>query len=210
LTCLNPLINYRVGNGSITLDRPDDIYWDFQSPDQRSDMVFASTTKAALALRMAGIRQVLSDSDKFKKDAGFYDPGRIDRACTTALASPVFTGLLFTESQTIRHARDAGLRIAKFRANAGTDPQDFGAKITDAFNHGLHGLIPRLEEFSAMIFLEAARAFDPGLVDIQPTARLDVILLKPSAPATAADDFLTGTAPDATAVAIEQPVVGLP
>lgn len=210
-------------DGSITLDLPDDIYWDFQDPDQRKAMVFASSTKTSLALRMLGIRQVLADSDKFKDKAPFYDPAVLDQPLAlqkpreTALANPSFFDLLFTEAETIKHAREAGLQIAKFRSKAGNDPQqaiaaleEFGAKITDAFNKGLGGLIPRLEEFSAMTFLEAARAFDPGLTDVRPTAYLDVILLKPSASPNAADDFLNGTAPDPTTVALEQPVVGLP
>jgi hypothetical protein len=56
-----------------------------------------------------------------------------------------------------------------------------------------------------MIFLEAARAFDPGLINIRPTACFDVILLKPSAPPTARDNFLNGAAPDSATIAIEQP-----
>lgn len=209
--------------GAITLNLPDDIYWDFEDQAQRSKMVFASTTKDALRARMSGIRQVLLDSDKFRSRANFYDPTLLDQPLAlqnpraTALADPRFVGLLFTEAETIKHAREAGLQIAKFRTKASTDPQEaiavleeFGAKITEAFNQGLGGLIPRLEEFSAMIFLEAARAFDPSLINILPTSCLEVILLKPSAPPNAGDDFLNGTAPDSAAVAIEQPVVGLP
>jgi hypothetical protein len=213
----------RVDNGSITLNMPDDTYWDFQDPNKRSKMVFASPTKDALALRMAGIRQLLLDSDKFKNKAQFYDPAVLDQPLAlqnprqTALNDPRFTGLLFTEAETIKHAREAGMRLARFRATAGTDPQealialeDFGAKITDAFNRGLGGLIPRLDEFSAMIFLEATLAFDAALAGTRPIARLDVMLLKPSAPANTIDNFLKGTAPDPTAVSIEQPVMGLP
>jgi hypothetical protein len=211
------------GDGTITLNQPNDIYWDFQDSaqnGQRSKMVFASPTKTALVLRMAGIRQVLLDSDKLKGKAQFYEPAILDgiedpRAA--ALASSVLAGLLFTEAQTISHARDAATRLAQFRATAGTDPQqaivalqEFAAGITDAFNKGLGGLIQRLDEFSAMIFLEAARAFDPAVANLLPTARLDVILLKPSAASTTAANFLSGTAPDSTAIALEQPILGLP
>jgi hypothetical protein len=221
--CLPISTNIRVDNGSITLNQPDDIYWDFQDPNKRSKMVFASSTKDALALRMAGIRQLLLDSDKFKNDARFYDPAVLDQPLAlqnprqAALQDPRFTGLLFTEAETIKHAREAAMKLARFRATAGTDPQealnaleDFGAKITDAFNDGLGGLIPRLEEFSAMIFLEAASAFDAALAGTRPTARLDVMLLKASAPASTIDNFLKGTATDPTVVSIEQPVMGLP
>jgi hypothetical protein len=121
-----------------------------------------------------------------------------------------------TEADTISHAQDAGLALALFSSNVGTDPQraievlqDFGSKVTDTFNKGLGDLISRLDEFSAMIFLEAARAFDPSLAGIQPSALLDVILLNGSAAASVSDDFLKGTMPDATAIGIEQPVVGV-
>jgi hypothetical protein len=219
--CLPVSTNVSVnGDGTITLNLPTDIYWDFPDPDTRQNMVAAA--RSAVASRMAGIRQVLLDPGLFMTGrAGFYDavnnPSLVDQALSAALTNPAFQGLLFTEAQTITQARQAGLQLAKFGASAGTDPQaaiqaieDFGAKITDAFNRGLSGLIPHLEEFSAMIFLEAARAFDAGLAGIRPAARLDVFLLKPSAPATVADAFLSGTAPDNAVVTIEQPVVGLP
>jgi hypothetical protein len=219
--CLPVSTNISVnGDGTITLDLPSDIYWDFEDPSVRKSMVFAA--RSEVASRMAGIRQVLLDPGLFMTGrAGFYDarrnPSLVGQALSAALTNPAFAGLLFTEAQTITQAREAGLQLANFGANAGTDPQtaiqaleDFGAKITDAFNSGLAGLIPRLAEFSAMIFLEAARAFDPSLAGIRPTSRLDVFLLKPSAPATVAPAFLSGTAPAPTAVTIEQPVVGLP
>ena len=221
--CLPVSTAIKVNDGSITLNLADDLYWDFEDATQRETMVLASTTKDALRARMSGIRQVLLDSDKFKSKAQFYDPAVLDQPLANqnpralALANSAFVGLLRTEAETITHARDAALQIAKFRSKAGSDPQDaiasleeFGAKITEAFNKGLGGLIARLEEFSALIFLEAARAFDPGLTNIRPTAYLDVILLKPTAPPNAGDDFLNGTAPDSATVAIEQPVVGLP
>jgi hypothetical protein len=215
--CLPVSTNIRVSGDSITLDLNDNIYWDFQDSDKRQKMAFAS--RDSLALRMAGIRSVLMDSDKFRDKAGFYSPNphQIDQALTTASKDPRFSGLLFTEAETIKHAQEAGVKLAQFSANAGTDPQraidaleEFGANITNAFNHGLGGLIKGLAEFSAMIFLEAARAFDPGLLAIRPTARLDTILLKPSAPVTVGDDFLGGTAPDPSVISVEQPVLGLP
>lgn len=58
-------------------------------------------------------------------------------------------------------------------------------------------------------FLEAVRAFDPGLLAVRPLSRLDTILLKPSAAPTVIDAFLNGTAPDASVITLEQPVVGL-
>jgi hypothetical protein len=217
--CLPVSTNVRVNGNAIELDRTNDVYWDFEDKNTRQMMAFAS--RDALEVRMTGIADLLNDSEEFNRNAEFYDiqsdPQLVDQAIQAALANPAFHGLLFMEAETINHAREAGVKLAQFRANAGTGPQEaiaaleeFGAKVTEAFNHGLGGLVPRLEEFSAMIFLEAARAFDPDLMNIQPIARLDTILLKPSAAASVADAFLAGTAPDTTAITIEQPVVGLP
>ena len=219
--CLPVSTNVLLSGNTITLDRTDDVYWDFEDKSTRAAMANTSSARSALSLRMDGIKRLLQDSETQRKDAGFYDiqanSNVLNQAIQAALANPAFHGLLFTEAETIKHAREAGMKLAEFSSVSGTDPQkaiaaieEFGAKITDAFNSGLRGLIPRLPEFSAMIFLEAARAFDPGLLNITPVARLDTILLKPSAAASVVDDFLSGNAPDATMITLEQPVVGLP
>ena len=68
-----------------------------------------------------------------------------------------------------------------------------------------------VREFSSVIFLEASKSFDPALAGLQPAARLDVTLLRSSAPAAVMNDCIkSGTLPDSTQIAIEQPVVGLP
>ena len=147
---------------------PGQLYFDFEDSAERQKMVLSQQTADKLMLRVSGIRDVLRDSDKFKSDAGFYDPHSLNDPLNTALSSPVLHSLLFTEAETIQHAQDAAMNLAAFSAEVGRDPQeaiqaltDFGAKITDAFNKGLGSLIPRLDELSSMIFLEAARAFDP-------------------------------------------------
>ncbi len=213
--CLQVSTNIRIHNGTLTFDVDDKLYWDFEDTSKQRTMAFAS--RNAVALRMAGIQRVLMDSEKFRKQAGFYDPHKAGDAIETALKDPRFSGLLFTEAQIIGHAQSAGVKLAQFSSVAGTDPEqalealeEFGAKITDAFNGRLGGLIPRLEEFSAMIFLEAARAFDPTLVNVRPWARLDTILLKRGTPDLVADLFLGGEAPDPSVISVEQPVVGIP
>ena len=221
--CLPISTQVKVNNGGpLVLNQADDIYWDFEDGNIRQAMVFHPQCIAALALRMAGIQKLLADSDRFKGSAGFYDPHVLGEPLplndprVAALQSNSLHGLLFTEAQTIEHAREAAISLARFRGAAGADPQraitaleDFGAKVTDAFNNGLRGIVPRLEEFSAMIFLEAARAFDSSLADVSPIARLDTILLSATATAGTADAFLKGSAADGSAVALEQAIVGL-
>lgn len=215
--CLPVSTNARLeSNGNPTINLTDGAYWDFEDKSLRQAMVFSSIAQNALLARMNGIRDVLSDSPDLRGSAQFYGPDQAGRRSQTALNDPKLHGLLFTESQTIGHATDAAVSLAKFQLNAVQDPQvavaaleEFGAKITDAFNKGLGSLAgTTLQEFSAMIFLEAARAFDPAVAAIQPTARLDAILLRPSAPANVIDDFLVGKAPDRVSVGLEQVVVG--
>jgi len=216
--CLPISTNIRLNdNDTVDLDLTDRTYWDFESDEERHAMVFAAPTKIAVAVRMAGIQRVLRDSARLKNSAQFYDPASLEDKLQVAFQSSIFKGLLFTEKQTIDHATKAAVNLAKYRATAGTDPEqamqaleDFGNKITNALNDGLGSLIQNLQEFSGMIFLEAARALDPGLLSVQPVARLDTILLRSSVPQSVSDAFLNGIAPDSTKVAIEQPVMGLP
>ena len=202
--------------GVLRIDLPDDIYWNYPDPNLLKAMAFSSIAQNALLARMSGIHAVLSDSPSLQNRAQFYTPDQAIGRTQTALRDPKLRGLLFTEAQTIRHAIDAAVSLANFRDNSAADPEaaiqaleDFGARITDAFNKGLGSLAgPTLQEFSAMIFLEAARSFDPTLAGIQPTARLDTILLRPSTSQDVVHAFLSGTAPDPSNVALEQPVVG--
>ena len=218
--CLPVSTNVLVHGDTIDLDRTDDVYWDF-NPDTLRKMAFTSATAVDVTVRMNGIARVLRDSAKYKSAAGYYDaqadPSLVGKAINHALASPAFAGLLYNEEEVIKHARQAGVDLARFNSVRGTDPQqaidalqEFGNKISDAFHHGLGGLIPRFQEFSAMIFLEAARAFDPDGLRVQPAARLDTMLLKPSTPESVGGDFVKGIAPDIATIALEQPVVGLP
>jgi hypothetical protein len=138
------------------------------------------------------------------------------------LTGPTLRNLLAAEVDTITASRQAGWDFAQFVASASNAPDaamealtNFGVTVTKAFNSGLGGVFGgqaqiRMREFSSLIFLEAAKAFDPTLADVKPLARLDVFLLRPSAPTTAMTNFLSGTMPDSSIVAIEQPVMGLP
>jgi hypothetical protein len=194
-------------------------YWNWPDPGEQISIVNHPTTATTLASRFREIRDVLRDSKETKGSAQFYDPNDLHGPLHSALGAGkrVFEGLLFTEAQTIQHAVSAALQLAAFQETGGDDPEDadvalekFGAKLTNAFNGGLGSLIPRLAEFSSMIFTEGARALDPNLAPTQPIARLDTILLKTSAPKTVGADFVSGKMPDASVIAFEVPIVGWP
>jgi hypothetical protein len=87
---------------------------------------------------------------------------------------------------------------------------EFGAKITETFNSQLSDLFggPVLRALGSMIFLEAARAFD-SLEDLDPVARLDVTILRSSAPKTWREDFLAAKNINPEFVALEQLIVNI-
>ena len=83
--------------------------------------------------------------------------------------------------------------MARFVKFGGEDPEKalealakFGAGITSTFNDKLGGLFnPKdneqlLRNLGVQVFLEATRALGNGLADVQPTAMLDVRVLRGS------------------------------
>jgi len=126
--------------------------------------------------------------------------------------------LLRTESTTIDQAVKAGQALADFRDESVNDPEaalealaEFGANVTAAFNSQLSDLVggPMLRALGSAIFVEAAKAFDESIADIEPVARLDVTILRSSAPGSWREDFLDGKSFDPTVIAVEQPIVNL-
>jgi hypothetical protein len=235
--CLPVSTTVKVREDDVLINQDKDTFWDFldirdESVNERFAMIFkrpANSSQQSTATRMfaeiASVRALLRDHPDLRSSADFYAPSELSKLVNMAWVSPsaqtlLKNSLLFVEAEVIKHAREAGIALGKFRQNAGTDPKnalkslsDFGAKVTNAFHGSLSDLFksdaaaPR--EFSSVVFLEASRAFDPSLAKIIPSARFDVALLRKSAPATVISDFLAGNAPQVEAVAIEQPVVSL-
>ncbi len=228
---ISPIVFYQsltvLGNFNLDANgnpvKADGIYWDNADPAKVNALLDYRQTQINWQNIAGGIHGVLADSSNLRNKADFYAvPEAWGPRRSEALTNQTLSNLLFAEHDTIKGAQQAGWDIADFIQSAGTDPDkamaalsNFGAVVTKAFNQGLGGVFggqaqQRMREFSALIFLEAAKAFDPTLNDVKPLARLDVRLLRPSAPATALTNFLNGTMPDPSIVAIEQPVMGLP
>jgi hypothetical protein len=215
--------------GGVLFDQPDDTYWEFndqRSADQneRFAMIFNPITENNLAFSMEQVRQLLlqvPDLRAFSDDFGRDDINRVRGKAFTESGNDVLTrSLLFAEAETITDCIGAGRRFAKFRRNAAQDPEEAlealaqaGEKLTSTFNSRLEGTLHggRLfRQLATLVFLEAAKALDPSLRSVVPAARLGITMLRPDAPDSTFPDFLAGKQIARAAVALEQPVVGLP
>ena len=101
-------------------------------------------------------------------------------------------------TRTSRTGRTAGPKIAAFLAakkpaEALKHLSAFGADVTDAFNSSIGGLFNgrELRQFGTLVFLEAARAFDPGLPSLRPSAILQLTVVK-DAPSFPLGSFVDG------------------
>ena len=109
----------------------------------------------------------------------------INDALTTANGLADLQALLVVERGVIRKAHSAGPKIAAFLtarkpADALKNLAEFGADVTDAFNSSIGGLFNgrELRQFGTLVFLEAARAFDPSLPLLPPSAILQLTVVK--------------------------------
>lgn len=227
--CLPASTAIKFSDGKVTLDQASDTYWEFN--DQRFDnqnerfaMVFHPFTAAALVRLVGTIQPLLMQIPNLRGFASDFDGSRISAfqgQAYSQLGHDILTqSLLFSEAETITHCIAAGQAMAKFSAQSGKDPEaaleglaNAGDKLTSTFNSKLNGTLfggRSFRELASLVFLEAAKAFDPSLATIEPAARLNVVILKKGAPATFAQDFLSGTVFDPSVIALEQPVVSLP
>jgi len=230
--CLPVSTEVQLNGGQLTLDQETDSYWEFN--DRRADqqnvrhaMIFNSTTAAALSRSCDSIHALLLQIPKLRGFASDFDTTHSStvaaiqgKAFTTLGHDPLTQSLLFAEAETIKACIQAGQAMAQFRREATKNPEaaleglaKAGDKLTSTFNSKLNGTLfggRQFRELASLVFLEAARALDATLQDVEPAARLDVIILKKEASETFAQDFLDGTTFDASVIALEQPVVSLP
>jgi hypothetical protein len=82
---------------------------------------------------------------------------------------------------------------------------EFGSKVTAAFNSKIGNVFvgDALRPLGSMIFIEAARALDPSLGDIEPTAMLDLVVVKQQSQFSM-PKFLEGEMPGEGDVVIQQ------
>ena len=87
---------------------------------------------------------------------------------------------------------------------------DFGADLTDTFNHKLSGVYgdDALRTLSSMVLLEASRAIDPDLNTQPPQAMLNILTFQ-NGHAFDLNDFIAGAMPPKNQIAVAQTLVNL-
>jgi hypothetical protein len=210
--------------GELRLDTEESLFWDYRDPAERRAMIFNDATATALSLRMAQVRDLLLEIDSLRNYAEDYGPGNLERLRETAFdptGSDLMTrSLLFAEASAVRHACDAGRAMARFRKSAGADPAEaleamarFGEQTAGTFHSGLSDLFrgqgPNIRELGSLLLTEAACALDPGL-KAEPTAQLEVTILRRAAPESWADEYLSGRRPAPATIAVRQSIVEKP
>jgi hypothetical protein len=184
-----PTTGIVVDNGRIVeFDDKRDVYWDIDTSGNVEALARHSLTIAALHSALEAAHNTLTHAD-MADVAADYRPARIDRVVADALRTSVgaadLRNLLVVERMVVREARQAGMRIAEFlKADNTTEARKqlaaYGAKVTDAFNSRIGGLFSanELRPLGTLVFLEAARAFDPSLRSERPSAMLELTVLK--------------------------------
>jgi hypothetical protein len=183
-------------NGTITFDRPDDIYWDWPDARTRRAMVNNQRTLFNLGAALAPLHAWLqTEPGVSAKVAKAYEPSEANRAAAVNAAlgdfDQVLRSLLFVESRIITAARDAALQMADFRETDESKPTDavaslarFGQKLSNAFNDKLKSVyehdIGPLRPLGTRIFVAAATALDPRMQKVAPVAMAGLTVLKGS------------------------------
>ena len=173
------------------------VYWDYLRNDLRDAVVSSPQTQTKLLMEMSRVARMLNEIEGMRGEAGFYAESELGDVLGETLKNEgehlLRNALLRTESIVIDSAVSAGHQMARFVKFGGEDPEKalealakFGAGITSTFNDKLGGLFnPKdnkqlLRNLGVQVFLEATRALGNGLADVQPTAMLDVRVLRGS------------------------------
>lgn len=184
-----PLLNHcSYSNGQLHLNDGKGIVWDWRDETLRGAIINYDPTGANLSARLAGIRQVLSAIPELHDTLKFYQENEVKNmrklAIEDSFVKTLLSNLLFVEAEVINGARDAGMAFAEFfgepdPAKALTLLTKFGGELTDAFNNKIQSVYRgnSVQALGTMVFIEAARALNPELGNIQPTAMLDLVIL---------------------------------
>lgn len=141
-------------------------YWDTADLDEVSAMLAKEQTLQTLRQLLRAAEPILQDTG----DAGEYKPKEAGRILASVRpGDPRMKGLLFVEFEIIRHAFQAGLKMAQFkRKNAQPGEAvvalaEFGARLTTAFNQDVVNLYvgDSVRAIGTALFLAATQAIAP-------------------------------------------------
>ena len=229
--CLPVTTAVRRSESGWELNQENDIFWEYDDPrpandNERYAMIFSNRTEDNLQREMARIQRVMEDTEGMRGWAEDYRvealPAKRAHAWGNGARTFLVSQLLWTESTVIHHALEAGTAMAEFTSKGMSNPEEalealarFGRKITETFHTSLNSIFggTTLKQLGSLVFLEAARALDADLAMIEPAARLEVLVVRPTDKDTwnqLKSDFLEGKPIPGERIALQQPVVSLP
>lgn len=214
-----PATGVSVKNGKVQFLESGDVYWDFETSGRLEAVARDTDTVAQLRSNLVTIHETLQQADGMPESVvNDYHPNKVQTLLNAALGDPGrehLRNLLVVERSVIRKAHKAGLAIAKAMAEEKPDEAQkqlatFGSEVTDAFNDGITSNFsgPALRPLGTMVFLEAARVFDPVLEAQPPSAILELTVLKEK-PAFQIGSFIDGDMPKSDDVVRVEKLVSL-
>jgi hypothetical protein len=217
---IRPTTDVTIENHRLVFDTGRQVFWDHRDADLRRQMVLNSISRQNLLMRLAPLRRRLEEAG-MHHDVEFYEDSQANSLLSTAAGSgdELLRGLLTFESTVAITAAAAVADIQGFLASASSSPSkaiarlaEFAAGITTAFNRLAGNSVFAGVSFRAVsqiVFAEASRALDPGLL-APPRAMLALAVLKPGPDRTfRVADFLDGGIPPGKDVALAQHLVSL-
>ena len=193
------------------------VFWNYVDVTLRRAMVEDRHTTMALVCALLAARTRLLEAGNPSKAAFFNadQAGSFKGMARSDMGDMLLDSLLFTEAEIIGGATGALEDLQDMLADAASAPAkaishfaDFGAGLTDTFNHRLKSTYgdDSLRALGSVVLLEASMAIDLAFQSATPNAMLELIVLKEKR-AFRLDDFLTGKRPPAAEIALTQTLV---
>ncbi len=217
---IRPSNDVTIENDRFVFDAGRQVFWDHVDADLRRQMVLNSITRQNLLARLAPLRLRLEEAG-MHRDVEFYEDGQASRLLSTAAGAgdQLLRGLLTFESTIATRAAEAVADIQGFLTASSTSPSkaiarlaEFAADITTSFNKLAGDSVFAGVSFRAVsqvVFAEASRALDPGLLE-RPRAMLALAVLRPDPARTfRISDFLAGGIPPDGDVVLAQHLVSI-
>ena len=196
-----------------------DVFWDFPDIDLRRAVAFDPHTTASLVPSLLTAQTRLREAGD-DDNAEFFTAQQattFQNVTLSGMGDTLLQSLLFSEAEIIRGATAALKDVNGMLDSVATAPTkainrfaDFGADLTDTFNHKLSGVYgdDALRTLSSMVLLEASRAIDPDLNTQPPQAMLNILTFQ-NGHAFDLNDFIAGAMPSKNQIAVAQTLVNL-
>ena len=196
-----------------------DVFWDFPDIELRRAVAFDPHTTASLVPSLLTAQTRLREAGD-DHDASFFtaqQAATFQNMTRSGMGDTLLESLLFTEAEIIRGATTALKDVNKMLDVAATAPTkainrfaDFGADLTDTFNHKLSSVYgdDALRTLSSMVLVEASRALDPDLSTKPPQAMLNILTFT-NGHTFDLNDFIAGVMPPKDQIAVAQTLVNL-